>query len=89
VKLKLALLAIMQEDGNQEPCHSFRLQEPAFLKCGGSNEVATVSSVSANGSSHIAPQRLKPLLIWPFIATLKRLRHPKAKSFFLISELRG
>jgi hypothetical protein len=76
-----ALPAVMQQNFNEELRHSFGLKQAPFLKCGSGDEVGAVSRVASVRSSPKAPQRLKPLWSWNFIAALEALRHPKANMF--------
>jgi hypothetical protein len=43
---------IVQQDFDKEPSHSLGLKDIALLKCGASDEVATVSGIATLGSGH-------------------------------------
>jgi hypothetical protein len=72
---------ILKENVEKEAGHSLGLKNIALLKCGGSDEVATVSSIAAPGSGHgkgtSAAQAAHHAC--HCIAAPKALRHPKAR----------
>jgi len=59
---------IMSQDIDKELRHLLRLKQAVFLECGSGDEVATVSGIPAQRSSHKALQRLKP----PWLGTLSQ-----------------
>jgi hypothetical protein len=76
--------AIVTEDVEKEASHSVGLKDVALLKCRGSDEVATVSGITAAWSGHggtSAAEAAHPCC--HSIAAVKPLRHPKPKNVSL------
>jgi hypothetical protein len=77
----------VKEDIDKEPGHSVGLKQVSLLKCRSRDEVATVSGVASAGSGQCkAPQRLKPLGLWPLYRSAEGAAPPKGRKMLAVSQ---
>src|SRR5947208_15552920 len=72
-------LPVVEENFEEKPLDSVRLQQLSLLKCASRDEVTSVPSTPARRSGHHAPQRIKPPTTPNLIAALKAVRHLATK----------